>query len=285
MRALAAEIGEAARDIGFFAITNHGVSEALLERVFDLSRAFFGQSDAQKAPLSSKKATNYAGWARIGVERLDPARPGDAKESFNIALDQFGMWPSLDGFQTTMLEYFRVMADLMIALHRPIALDLGLDDPDFFTPLLEDPMSVLRLLRYPPHPGEFDGGLHGAAPHTDYGLLTLLAQDGTAGLEVRARNGTWVEVEPTPGTFVCNIADSLMRWTNDIYVSTPHRVVNRSGRERYSVAFFGDPNADALIECLPACASADRPPKYPPITYRAYQKILYEATYGRAKSA
>jgi isopenicillin N synthase-like dioxygenase len=135
-------------------------------------------------------------------------------------------------------------------------------------------------LRYPPHPGTFDGTLYGAAPHTDYGILTLLAQDDTGGLEVRARDGTWIPVDPTPGTLICNIGDALMRWSNDVYVSTPHRVVNASGRARQSIAFFADPNPDALIACFPSCASEAAPAKYPPIDYASYQRERYDATYG-----
>jgi isopenicillin N synthase-like dioxygenase len=83
-----------------------------------------------------------------------------------------------------------------------------------------------------------------------------------------------------PGTFVCNIGDALMRWTNDIYVSNAHRVVNRSGRERYSAAFFCEPNPDALIACIPSCASAERPAKYPPIPFADHLRSRLEPTYA-----
>jgi isopenicillin N synthase-like dioxygenase len=131
-------------------------------------------------------------------------------------------------------------------------------------------------LHYPPHPGAFDGTQYGAAPHTDYGNVTILWQDETGELEVRARDGDWIAAPPVPGAFVCNIGDCLMRWSNDVYVSTPHRVVNRSGRERRSVAFFLDPNADAPVECL----ALGGPPRYPPTTGAAYLKERLDATYA-----
>jgi isopenicillin N synthase-like dioxygenase len=169
-------------------------------------------------------------------------------------------------------------------LQRAIAIDLGVDE-QFFAPTFTDAIGIMRLLHYPPHPGTFDGSTYGAGAHTDYGNVTLLAQDDTGGLEVQGRDGTWIAVPPQPGTFVCNIGDCLMRWTNDVYVSNAHRVVNRSGRERYSIAYFGDPNQDAVISCLPTVLAPDEQPKYPPITYADYLRSRYEATYAVAPAS
>src|SRR5258705_1112227 len=124
-------------------------------------------------------------------------------------------------------------------------------------------MAPPRLLYSPPQPPAT--AAIGAGEHTDYGNLTLLVTDSVGGLEVRRRDGGWIAAPTIPGAFICNIGDCLMRWTNDVYVSTPHRVVNRGDRDRYSVAFFLDPNPDALVACLPTCVSAERPPRYAPI--------------------
>ena len=141
-----------------------------------------------------------------------------------------------------MLAYFDACSALAHSIHRAFARDLGLP-LDFFVDKLDRPMATLRLLHYPATPpGEI-----GAGEHTDYGNITLLATDDVGGLEVRTRSGDWIVAPPMPGAFVVNIGDCLMRWTNDVYVSTPHRVVNRSGRERYSIAFFFDPNPEARV--------------------------------------
>ena len=129
-------------------------------------------------------------------------------------------------------------------------------------------MATLRLLHYPAYP--VGTGRIGAGEHTDYGNITLLATDNVGGLEVRTRAALGSPRRSMPDAFVVNIGDCLMRWTNDIYVSTPHRVVNRSGRERYSIAFFFDPNPDALVEAIPSCG---RPEKTRAIR-RSWRRII-----------
>ncbi len=281
LAALAAAIGDAARRVGFFTLVNHGISAALVDDVFAAAATFFALPQPEKDAITLEKSDAYRGYARVGFEKLDPARPGDVKESFNVGREQTApnQWPEIPAFRATLQRYYDELQALIIALHRPIALDLGADE-HYFDARFDRALGVLRLLRYPEHPAQADPDLFGAAPHTDYGNLTLLAQDGTPGLEVRDRDGAWIDVEPTPGAFVCNIGDALMRWSNDVYVSTPHRVVNRAGRERYSVAFFGDPNADALLACMPSCSWPGNPPRYePPITYAQLLQEKYEATY------
>ena len=113
----------------------------------------------------------------------------------------------------------------------------------------------------------------------------MLAQDGVEGLQVHARNGEWLEAPAVRGAFLCNIGDLLMRWSNDVYVSTPHRVINRSGRERYSMAFFHDPNDDAEIACLDTCVSDDRPPRYEATTGGRYLAERLDATYEFRRDA
>ena len=296
---VAAAIGQACRDRGFFYIANHGLPERLLTDVFAASAGFFALPPADKEAISITRSRSNRGYVALEGENLDPDRPGDAKEALNIGreLDPDdpdllagvpfhapNQWPSLPRFRATMLDYFAAQLALCTRLHQAFALDLGLE-ADFFAASIDRPLAVLRLLHYPPHPGRFDGSQYGAAPHTDYGNVTVLAQDDTGGLEVRERDGTWIDATPIPGTLVCNIGDCLMRWSNDTYVSTPHRVVNRSGRERFSVVFFCDPNADAKVECLPTCVTAERPLRYPPITGAAYLQERLDATYKHRQTA
>ena len=120
--------------------------------------------------------------------------------------------------------------------------------------------------------------------HTDYGNVTLLATDAVGGLMVQDRSGRWLDAPVVPDAFVCNIGDCLMRWSNDVYVSTPHKVVSPPGKDRYSVAFFLDPNPDAIVACLPSFTSADRPAKYPPISGAEFLRSRLEPTYASATS-
>jgi isopenicillin N synthase-like dioxygenase len=277
LRALALAIGLAARETGFFSIVNHGIPEGLIDDVFAHSRTFFALPLETKSLVGIEQSPVYRGFARFGYEQFDEAHPADAKESFDIGPDR-NLWPQLPGFRAAMERYYDALLALVIDLHRAVAIDLGVEER-FFEPAFRGAIAIQRLLYYPPHPGEFDGTLHGAAPHTDYGNLTLLAQDDAGGLELQMRDGTWIDVEPTPGAFVCNIGDCLMRWSNDVYVSNLHRVVNRSGRPRYSIAFFGDPAADAHVACLPSCTDEAHPPKYEPIDYGTYLQRRLTAAY------
>ena len=294
---LGAALGRAARDTGFFCVTHHGIDAALFSQVFAQSSRFFSQTSTDKSALSIKHTGNNRGYVALGEERLDSAKPGDIKEAFNIGWDLppdhpevvagkpfrgVNVWPvaeSFSDFRATMLAYFDACHHLGIQLHRALAHDLGVAE-NFFDDKLDQPLATLRLLHYPPRPDHFEPGQIGAGEHTDYGNITLLATDDAGGLEVRTRDGQWMSPPNLPGALICNIGDCLMRWTNDVYVSTPHRVVNPVGRERYSVAFFLDPNPDAVVACLPSCMSPDSPAKYPVTTGAAYLKQRLDATYS-----
>jgi isopenicillin N synthase-like dioxygenase len=228
----------------------------------------------------------------IATESLNLVQ-ADQKEAFNIGLDLppsdpevmagkpfrgVNLWPLTTGFRDAAIGYFDALWQLGLDLHVAIAANLGLP-LDFFADKFDRPMATLRLLHYPPREAD-QGGLPGAGEHTDYGSLTILLNDNAGGLEVRRRDGTWVTAPPIPGAFICNIGDCLMRWSNDTYVSTPHRVMNPPGRDRYSVAFFLDPNPDALIACLPGCSALGQTPKYAPILAADYLTQRLLATYG-----
>lgn len=299
---LGAALGRAARDIGFFCITGHGIAQSLLDEIFAQSKQFFAQEIAAKDALSIRHSPHNRGYVALGEERLDASKPGDVKAAFNIGLNLppdhpevlankpfrgVNVWPdatTLPDFQATTLAYFDACHALGMSLHRALAHDLGVAEK-FFDDKLDQPLATLRLLHYPPRPERFEPGQIGAGEHTDYGNITLLATDDAGGLEVRTRSGDWISPPSISGALICNIGDCLMRWTNDEYVSTPHRVVNPVGRERYSIAFFLDPNPDAVVECLPSCVSADRPARYAPTTGAAYLKSKLDATYSHRDKA
>ena len=282
---LAAETGRACRKTGFFYLTGHGIAPGILEGVMAASRQFFALPRAAKDALKISAASDNRGYVGLRAEALDPGANIDDKEAFNIRVDppdvspqRAGPWPDLPDFGATMTDYFHRVLKLGVDLHRPIARDLGLPE-GFFEPRFTRPMATLRLLRYPPASARGDGAF-GAGAHTDYGNLTLLLTDDAGGLEVRGLDGTWIAAPYVPGAFVCNIGDCLMRWTNDVYKSTPHRVTNPVGRDRYSIAFFLDANADAIVEAIPGCAGPGNPARYPPVAAGDYLAARFAQTYG-----
>lgn len=297
-RAAAAELGQACRHVGFFYISGHGVPSELRARVFDASRAFFSGSSAIKQAAAFSGPSGNRGYIKLGGEALDPTKPYDLKEAFNIGFElpaddpelmagerfrAANLWPAVPGFRETMIEYFNHVWRLGRDLHRGFALDLGVE-PDFFECRLDRPIATLRLLHYPPVAAPIADGQLGAGVHTDYGNVTLLATDAVGGLMVQERSGRWLDAPLIPNTFVCNIGDSLMRWSNDVYVSTPHKVVCPRGADRYSVAFFLDPNPDAIVDCLPSCVGPGRPAKYRPITAGDFLQSRLEPTYAAKAS-
>jgi isopenicillin N synthase-like dioxygenase len=294
---VAAEIGRACREIGFFYVVNHGVAAETMAAAFAQSALFFALPIQVKRAIAIEKIGGNRGYSGLMHEALDPSMAADLKEAFNIGLEiaaddpdllagkpfrSLNAWPDLLDFRTTLLDYFAECAKLGGRLHRAFATDLRLN-PDFFENKFDRPMATLRLLHYPPTPPDVVEGQLGAGEHTDYGNLTLLATDSVGGLEVRTRAGAWTAAPVMPGAFIVNIGDCLMRWTNDTYVSTPHRVVNRSGRERYSIAFFFDPNPDALVAAIPNCVPAGEEPLYPPIAAADHLRARLAASTAHVK--
>jgi isopenicillin N synthase-like dioxygenase len=286
--AVAAALGQACREVGFFYATGHEMSAEMMDGVFAASRQFFALDLAAKRDLAMRRVGNNRGYVEMEHERLDPAAPPDRKETFNIGLELApddpevnnpfrgaNAWPALPGFRDTMLSYYQACHRLGCLIHQGFSLDLGLPE-HFFADKLDKPIASLRLLRYPASPGA-DPGAPGAGTHTDYGNLTILAVEGVAGLQVRRRDGVWLDAPHIPGAFVCNIGDCLMRWSNDIYISTPHRVVVPR-QERYSIAFFLDPNPDAPV--VPVALRPGERAKYPPTTGAAFLQSRLAPTYS-----
>ncbi|VWX58960.1 Isopenicillin N synthase [Burkholderiales bacterium 8X] len=285
-QALAVQVGSACREVGFFALMNHGIPQSLVDAAFGASAAFFAQPLARKQELAIGKLGSNRGYVGLGIEALDEKTPADRKEAFNLIWTDGrsrppNAWPELPGFRAVMEDYFDRVLALGRMLHTVFARDLGLA-PDFFADKLDRPLATLRLLHYPKGSAAPSGHQLGAGTHTDYGNVTLLATDRVAGLEVRRRDGEWIDVPALPGAFVCNIGDCLMRWTNDIYVSTPHRV-REPLEERYSIAFFLDPNPDAQVSAIPSCVAEGTAPRHAPILAGDYLQQRFDSTYGSKK--
>jgi isopenicillin N synthase-like dioxygenase len=297
-RSVAAELGAACREVGFFYVTGHGIPPAVSAGVFAAAHDLFALPADAKEALSIKRSPHNRGYVGVAAERLDETASPDQKEAFNIGLELpeddpelragkpfrgVNLWPTtLPGWRDAVLAYYAACMALQLDIHRGFALDLGLAE-DFFADKMDRPIATLRLLHYPA--GTASAGAEiGAGTHTDYGNLTILATDGVAGLQVQRRDGLWLDAPHVAGAFVCNIGDCLMRWTNDVYVSTPHRVL-RPVQERYSVAFFADANPDAVVSVLPGCVPPGAAPRYAPITCGAYLQARLAATYDHLKAA
>lgn len=281
-----AELGRAVRDTGFFLLANSTIPRALRDDVFAQADAIFSLPEADKQAVSILNTPHFRGWAKPGDESLDETEAAiDTKQTFNIGYDldetdpRMGQpfrgpnqWPALPGFSDVMLRYYAAAQAQGVAILGALAEDLALP-PAYFDPLFDEPLSALRLLHYPPATGV--AGEIGAGAHTDYGAITLLMTDGEPGLQVRPRGGDWTDVPHVLDAYVVNIGDCLMRWSNDIYVSTPHRVLPPK-RQRRSVAFFVEANPDALVTALPGTGDA----KYPAIRAADYLQSRLDATYA-----
>jgi isopenicillin N synthase-like dioxygenase len=298
---VAAAIDEACREIGFFAITDHGVPEQLVDDLRAAAHAFFALDLADKLAARHPVAGTNRGYHPVAGETLArandaPAAP-DLKEFFHVGPVDVGddpyytsaegrqhflpnVWPAHPaGFARAATTYYRAMSDLVRLLMRQAALALGVDDA-FFDDKIDRSIGTMRLNYYPAQAAPPAPGQLRASAHTDYGGFTILSgEDVPGGLQVRARDGHWIDVATTPSTFVVNIGDLLMRWTNDRWLSNLHRVVNPpSGdgptRPRLSIAFFNHPNYDALIECLPT----QGPARHPPVRSGEYRDLKYAKT-------
>jgi isopenicillin N synthase-like dioxygenase len=263
-RATAARIADACEDDGFFQVVGHGVSPRTIATLAFQASAFFALPASEKARIGMDRGgAAWRGWFPLGGE-LTSGRPDD-KEGIYFGEDLPGddprvvagwplhganLWPAAaPGLRPAVDAYMSACARAAGALMQGISLSLNLEADYFSRAYLSRPTLLFRIFRYPPTtPGGW-----GVGEHTDYGLLTLLAQDDVGGLEVKARSG-WAAAPPIPGALVCNIGDMLERLTGGRFVSTPHRVVNRTRRERLSFPFFFDPDFAARMTAVPAAA-------------------------------
>ncbi|MSO75182.1 MAG: isopenicillin N synthase family oxygenase [Alphaproteobacteria bacterium] len=287
-RAVAEAVDRACTDLGFLIISGHGVSEALIDDMRAVSRAFFDLPVDKKMRLRMPP-DRYRGYIALGHEALanslDQASPPDLKESFSIG--PFGVpddayhrtakpgnffapniWPDrLANFRTVWETYFHEMERVSTLLMRIFAVGLGMTE-NFFDDKIDHHITNFSVIHYPEQASDPLPGQLRAGAHTDYGSLTIVKPDAApGGLQVLGKDGCWIDVPVIAGTFVVNLGDLMAEWTNDRWVSTLHRVVNPPrdkalGSRRLSTIFFHQPNYDAVIECLPTCADAAHPPRY-----------------------
>jgi isopenicillin N synthase-like dioxygenase len=294
--AVARQLYDASTKVGFYYLKNHGVPDALVAQTFAESARFHA------LPLEAKRAlridANKIGYLEVATSvTRHSALAGESKPNLyaafcwrhDLAPDHPDVlakkpfrapnqWPAgLPGFRETVMAYQRAIEGLAKRI-LPIfarALDLPLDffEAAFRTPLLN------TQLNYYEHQDGFDGSQFGIAPHTDRGFFTVLAQASVPGLEIRTADGRWVVAPVLPGHFLVNTGDLLRFWTNELFLSTPHRVINTSRGDRHSIPLFFNPDPDTTIACLPTCATPERPAKHPPIKYVDFYSWFVKQNY------
>jgi isopenicillin N synthase-like dioxygenase len=285
---LIAAFAEAYGQTGFGYVINHGVDADLRDAVFAASKAFHALPEEQKQAISLDR--QHRGYIALNTstdvnsDLAEVTKPNqsasfmmmreDAQVDPDVYLSGPNQWPALDGFRPACEAYASAMTGLGRQL-MGLALDAsGVTDRTILDAFAE-PTLWLRLLHYPPQPPQAPEDLYGSAPHKDFGCLTLLAQDDVGGLEVQIPAGAWVDVPPLPNAFVVNVGDMLHRLSNGRLLSTPHRVINRTGRERYSVPFFFDPHVSTEIAPLPGTG----PARFEPLIFGDFLKSELEASY------
>lgn len=267
-RSAAEDIGAACRDLGFFYAAGHAIAPEALEKLADASHRFFALPHDEKMKIAMALGGRaWRGFFPVGGELTsgkpdikeglyfgEELEPDDPRVKAGLPLHGGNLFPdAVPELRGLVLDFMRDAERSAHAIMEGVALSLGLDAQYFRRVLTAQPTLLFRIFHYPASTSAEGWGV---GEHTDYGLLTLLAQDDIGGLQVKTPNG-WIEAPPIPGTLVCNIGDMLDRLTGGVYRSTPHRVLNASGRSRLSFPFFFDPGFAAHIAPLPGHAAVD----------------------------
>jgi len=258
-KGVATALHAASQGVGFIYIKGHGIPDEVIEAARRCALMFFQSPEADKATV--KVSDKHRGWLGCGGAKMGDELKADLKESFIWGYqDEAGntpedhplrgpnQWPDhVPAMQETAMVYFRQAHEVAHHLMRGCALGLGLED-DFFLRSSSAPLSRASFVYYPQQPEDMGEDQFGVGPHTDFGVLTVLCQDSVGGLQVEDINGDWIHAPPIDGALIVNVGDLLARWTDGAYKSTPHRVVNSSGRERLSLVLAFDPDPDTLID-------------------------------------
>ena len=279
---LGRELREALEEVGFFYVVNHDVPKALIDRTFAETARFHSIPTEEKNKIAINEChVGYLGFgeeaSRTSEHYTGTIKPDVAEAYFMLRdraprpLDVKNQWPdNLPGFRETLVAYFEA-AEALFRRSLPIfaaSLDLP---PDYFAPAFGEyeALSMLRVSHFRANDQLETNQFH-LAPHTDSTFVTMLPTTEVPGLELLGPSGEWFLAPPIPESFLFNSGDLMKRWTNGRFMSTPHRVINRSGRDRYSIPLFIHPNSEFIVECLPTCTDTRNPPKEPPISSGEY---------------
>lgn len=302
LEAVACGVRNALTTVGFFVLTGHDVPPALIERTFAEAQRFHNLPMDKKVALKLNQHVNgymVIGRYAVRTSDLNNNDKGDLNEAFFVKRERAAddplllsgrrfvgpnQWPTeadLPGFRAHVLDYCEAMDRFAGRFLQVVASALDLP-PHWFDDAFEDSQFTCRLSHYPPVAAETNQ--FGIAPHTDSNFMTFLPQSEVPGLQVRLpgngpSGGSWLDMPVIPGSFAVNSGDMLHRWSNGRLKSTPHRALPPVGCDRYAIPFFLGPRFDQLIECLPTCTGPGNPPRWPPITYAAWQQYWYDANY------
>ena len=297
-QSLAKAIAEAMEDVGFMVIVGHDVPASIIEGAFEQARRYHAQPLRAKMALAMNEHNNgYMAQGRYAIvtsEHNETDEP-ECNESFFFKRERErddpqvqpgrrfvgpNRWPDdLPGFRAAALTYADAMNGLAMRLLPPVAQALDLP-PDFFASRFQPSQFSVRFSHYPPGPPGPDR--YGIAPHSDSNFMTFLPQSAIPGLQVRMPDGEWVDIPELPGSMAVNAGDTLHRWSNGRFKSSPHRALPPERSDRYAIPFFLGPNIDTVVECLPTCTSSDNPPKWPPIRYEDWLLYWYDSNYNYA---
>lgn len=296
---LAEQIRDACLNVGFLYVKNHGIPEEITQDALAASKQFFSLPTEKKMELDNRKSSNFKGYSALLSGNNDPGNNGDLQEGFEFGWEDLGsndnarirandgvmaganVWPlDAPGFRLAVLKYYHAALNLGKQLFPLFALSLNLPE-NFFDDKTRNSAAMMRVIHYPPQTGSPDDRVIGIGAHTDWECFTILWQEpGIQALQVLNTDKQWIDAPPIPGTLVINLGDQFARWTNDVFKSTIHRVVNRSGVCRYSIPLFFGTDYNVMVETLPSCVSPDRPAKYEAIMAGEYVKSKLKATYG-----
>jgi isopenicillin N synthase-like dioxygenase len=294
-RRIVPALRRACTDVGFFYLRDHGFPQAVTSRALTAMQRFFALPHDEKMKIHYLSTPNHRGYVAEGNIKADhELMGGDMHEAVELSHDLpaddpdylrgikfYGpnAWPAAPAdFQWALGTYFDTQIEFGRLMLRALALALDLPEL-FFDPIYTKPMSRLRACYYPPQKPEWDIRNIGIGAHKDYELFTTVMQTDQAGLQVMGKDGDWVEVSPIEGTMVINLGDLMQRWSNDFFVSRPHRVVNLTQQPRYSIVQFFGVDHDAEMAAFPSCVDADNRAKYPAISCGANTTELVAKTY------
>ncbi|KAL7419268.1 hypothetical protein Q5752_006105 [Cryptotrichosporon argae] len=294
---VASAIHDACVNVGFFYVKNHRVDESVVAETFKQAHDFFAQPAAVKASVDISKSDMFRGFVGLLKENNDPKNKGELHEGYNLGLETADdpvhadvagsgnlwprpeVWPQATKFRLAVLRYYAQVMALGQSLFPLFALALDLPE-SFFDDKTRKVAAIMRLLWYPAlGDAAIDDLTPGIGPHTDFECFTILRQDDVPALQVQNMAGDWIDATYIPETFIINIGDQFARWTNDEFVSTRHRALPATTRDRYSIPFFFGCDPDVRMEPIPTCVSAERPNKYEVMTAGNYVHMRMAEVY------